>query len=196
MSDNLQTKPRPVQVDVPEDIRELWTQREDPVVKVPAEVLRQVAKPVEKPTPETRTLVERMKAAMAQAHGVGLAAPQLGVLERVIIYHIPEEKEPLRVIVNPKIVSMKGEQIGPEGCLSMPLLQGDVKRANEVIVKGMDMLGRPFKRRAKEFEARVIQHEVDHLDGILFVDRADLDTLHWLVDEIEEDEVEDESIKR
>jgi peptide deformylase len=196
MSDNLQTKPRPVQVDVPEDIRELWNQREDPVVKVPSEVLRAVAKPVEKPTPETRTLVERMKAAMAQAHGVGLAAPQLGVSERVIIYHIPEEKEPLRVIVNPKIVSMKGEQVGPEGCLSMPLLQGDVKRANEVIVKGMDMLGRPFKRRAKEFEARVIQHEVDHLDGILFVDRADLDTLHWLVDDIAEDEVEDESIKR
>jgi peptide deformylase len=146
-------------------------------------VLRQVAKPVEKPGAATRALVERMKSAMFEAFGVGLAAPQLGVSERVIIYKLPEEKEPLRVIVNPKIVSFKGEQVGPEGCLSIPLLQGDVKRANEIIVKGVDMLGRPLRRRASEFEARVIQHEVDHLDGILFIDRADVETLHWLVDD-------------
>src|SRR5262249_41036206 len=135
-----------------------------------------------------RELVERMKAAMFQAHGVGLAAPQMGVPERIIIYKLPEENQPLRVFVNPKIVSMKGEQIGPEGCLSIPMLQGDVKRANEVVVKGMDMLGRPFRRRADEFEARVIQHEVDHLDGVLFIDRADTATLHWLVPESPEEE--------
>jgi len=63
------------------------------------------------------------------------------------------------------------------------MLQGDVKRANEIIVKGVDLLGRPFRRRASEFEARVIQHEVDHLDGILFTHRAEVETLHWLVDE-------------
>ena len=176
---------RPPQVDikVPDDVLALWLQRTDPVIKVPDQALRQVAKPVAKPTSATLALVDKMKAAMLDAHGVGLAAPQMGVLERVIIYKLPEEKEPLRVIVNPKIVSTKGEQIGAEGCLSIPLLQGDVKRANEVIVKGLDMLGRPFRRRATEFEARVIQHEVDHLDGILFIDRADLSTLHWLVDE-------------
>jgi peptide deformylase len=176
---------RPPQVDIqiPDDVLALWDQRTDPVVRIPSDVLRQVAKPVEKPGASTRALVEKMKSAMFDAHGVGLAAPQMGVSERVIIYKLPEEKEPLRVVVNPKIVSMKGEQVGPEGCLSIPLLQGDVKRANEVIVKGMDMLGRPFRRRATEFEARVIQHEVDHLDGVLFIDRADLDTLHWLVEE-------------
>lgn len=172
-----------VEVEVPDDIRKLWDQREDGIVKIPHGTLRQVAKPIEKPNQATRELVERMKKAMFTAKGVGLAAPQLGVSERVIIYKLPEDKEPLRVIVNPKIVSMKGEQIGPEGCLSIPFLHGDVKRAHEVIVKGMDMLGRPFKRRATELEARVIQHELDHLDGILFVDRADPKTLQWLVTE-------------
>jgi peptide deformylase len=173
-------RPERVEVEIPDEIRKMWDERGDPVVKYPADVLREVAKPLVKPNASTRSLVDKMKAAMFEAHGVGLAAPQMGVSERVIIYKLPEEKEPLRVIVNPKIVSFKGEQIGPEGCLSIPTLQGDVNRANEVIVKGMDMLGRPFKRRATEFEARVIQHEVDHLDGILFIDRADLETLHWL----------------
>jgi peptide deformylase len=176
-------RPPHVDIQIPDDVHALWELRADPVVKVPSEVLRQVAKPIDKPGAATRALVDRMKAAMFEAHGVGLAAPQMGVSERVIIYKIPEEKEPLRVIVNPKIISSKGEQVGPEGCLSIPMLQGDVKRANEIIVKGMDMLGRPLRRRATEFEARVIQHEVDHLDGILFIDRADLDTLHWLVEE-------------
>src|SRR5579871_177702 len=169
--------PPRVEIEIPEDIRKAWEQREDPIVKVPDPVLREMARPVEKPTQTTRALVARMKAAMLEANGVGLAAPQMGVLERIIIYKLPEEKEPLRVVINPKIVSRKGEQIGPEGCLSIPMLQGDVKRA-----KGVDLEGRPFKRRAAEFEARVIQHEVDHLDGVLFVDRAELDTLHWLVD--------------
>jgi peptide deformylase len=192
MPEDRQQKPKRVEVDVPDDVRALWEQREDPIVKIPNEVLRQVAAPVGKPTPETRALVDRMKEAMTMTHGVGLAAPQMGVLERIFIYKVPEEKEPLRVVLNPKIVSMKGEQIGPEGCLSIPLLQGEVKRANEVIVKGMDMLGRPFKRRAKEFEARIIQHEIDHLDGILFTDRADLSTLHWLTEEELEDMAEEE----
>lgn len=180
----------PVVLEIPPDIRTKWEERNDGIVKYPDPVLYQPARPLVKPTKETRALVERMKRAMLEAKGVGLAAPQVGVSERVIIYKMPEEEAPLRVIINPRIVSMKGEQIGPEGCLSIPLLQGDVKRANEVIVKGMDMLGRPFKRRATEFEARVIQHEVDHLDGILFIDRADLSTLHWLVEEEAEEEVE------
>ena len=172
-------RPPRAEIDIPPEIQAMWDERGDPVVKYPAEVLRQVARPLDRPTAATRTLVDKMKAAMFQAHGVGLAAPQMGVLERVIIYKLPEEKEPLRVIVNPKIISFKGEQLGPEGCLSIPTLQGDVKRANEVILKGMDMLGRPFKRRATAFEARVIQHEVDHLDGILFIDRV-IGELEWI----------------
>jgi peptide deformylase len=120
---------------------------------------------------------------MSEWRGIGLAAPQIGVSQRVIIYQLPEENEPVRVIINPKIVSRKGEQIGPEGCLSIPRLQGEVKRANEVIVKGVDTLGRPVRRRARELEARVIQHEVDHLEGILFFTRAETETLHWLIEE-------------
>jgi len=182
--------PRPpvVAVEVPAEIRQFWDERNGAIVKIPDVVLRAVAKPVDRPSQETRALVDRMKAAMSESNGVGLAAPQIGVLDRVIIYKLQEDKQPLRVIVNPKIVSMKGEQVGPEGCLSIPMLQGDVKRANEVIVKGMDMLGRPFRRRAIEFEARVIQHEVDHLDGILFVDRAVPETLHWITPGLESEE--------
>lgn len=184
MFEERQRPPR-VEIDIPADVQAMWDERGDPIVKYPDAVLREVASPVVKPTAATRSLVDKMKAAMFEACGVGLAAPQLGVSERIIIYKLPEENEPLRVIVNPKIISYKGEQVGPEGCLSIPTLQGDVKRANEVIVKGMDMIGRPFKRRASAFEARVIQHEVDHLDGILFIDRADTETLHWLEPEEE-----------
>ena len=183
-----------IELDIPEEVRKIWEERGGPIIKFPDPVLKKAAAPVHRPTKETRELVDRMKQAMADFNGVGLAAPQLGILERVIIWKMPEEKEPLRVLINPKIVSMKGEQIGPEGCLSIPLLQGDVKRATEVTVKGMDILGRPFKRRATEFEARVIQHEVDHLDGILFIDKADPDTLHWIMpgDPDEEDEALEE----
>jgi peptide deformylase len=181
----------PVVLEIPPDILRIWEEQEDTIVKYPNPVLFQVAKPLTKPTLATRQLVERMKHAMLHAHGVGLAAPQIGVLERVIIYKLPEENAPLRAIINPKIVSRKGEQIGPEGCLSIPLLQGDVKRAYEVVVKGMDLAGRPFRRRATEFEARIIQHEVDHLDGILFIERAEPGTLHWLVEEPAEKEAEE-----
>ena len=179
-------------IEVPPEIRALWDAMGGPIVKYPAPELEKAASPVDKPGPATRELVERMKQAMAEWRGIGLAAPQIGVSERVIIYQLPEENEPIRVVINPKIVSMKGEQIGPEGCLSLPRLQGEVKRANEIIVKGFDLLGRPLRRRARELEARVIQHEVDHLDGILFFTRAEKETLHWLVEEelAEEDDPE------
>ena len=128
-----------------------------------------------------------MKKAMSDARGVGLAAPQLGVSERVIIYNLPEDEDSLRVIVNPKIISLKGEQVGIEGCLSMPLLHGEVLRANEVIFNGMDIIGRPMISRVTGFEARIIQHEVDHLNGILFIDRVNVETLEWLDEEEPED---------
>jgi peptide deformylase len=161
----------------------LWQTRNRDIVKLGDPALRSIARPVGRPTSETRALVERMKAAMKDDHGMGLAAPQLGVAQRVIIYRLPEDGAPLRVIVDPRIVSAKGEQIGTEGCLSLPFLHGDVTRASEIVVKGTDMLGRTFRRRASEVEARVIQHEVDHLDGILFIDRADPAALHWSVPE-------------
>jgi len=166
----------------------MWNEKNDPVVKYPDAVLRKVARPVSRVDDETRALAERMKRAMLDANGVGLAAPQLGVSERLIVYRLPEEGSPVHAIVNPKIVSRKGEQIGIEGCLSMPMLNGDVSRAFEIVVKGLDLDGRHLRRRATEMEARVIQHETDHLDGVLFIDRADLDTLRWYLPTDEEEE--------
>lgn len=168
---------------LPEHIAALWETRSTEIVRLGNPVLRQVARPVGRLTPATRALVEKMKAAMKEENGIGLAAPQVGVDQRVIIYRLPEEGAPLRVIVDPRIVSAKGEQVGVEGCLSLPYLHGDVTRAYEVIVRGTDMLGRRFRRRASDMEARVIQHEIDHLDGILFIDRVDPETLHWALPE-------------
>src|SRR5438445_8465815 len=122
-------------LDIPPEIQTLWDEMDGPIVKYGHPALVQVARPVDKPGAATRELVDRMKAAMEEWRGIGLAAPQLGVSERVIIYRIPEEGEPIRIVINPKIVSTKGEQLGPEGCLSIPRLQGEVNRAMEVIVK-------------------------------------------------------------
>lgn len=182
-----------VAVEIPDLVRPLWSRRYPDIVRLGDPVLRQVARPVPKPDAATRQLVERMKTAMRAERGIGLAAPQVGVLERVIIYRLPEEHAPIHVVVNPRIVSARGEQTAVEGCLSLPYLHGEVTRAHEIIVKGVDMLGRPIKRRASDMEARVIQHEVDHLDGILFIDRADPDTLHWELPEAIEVSATDEA---
>ncbi len=167
------------ELELTDEVKNCWNDIHNDVVKYPDGVLRKKAVLISKPNAETRVLVDKMKKTMSEANGVGFAAPQIGVSQRVIIYRLPGEDQPTRIILNPRIISMKGEQVGLEGCLSIPLLEGDVKRAYEVIVKGMDMLGRPFRRRATEMEARVIQHEIDHLDGVLFIDRADPETLKW-----------------
>jgi len=174
-----QSAPSASTVDIPDLVAGLWETRHPDIVRLGHPVLRTTARPVPRPTAETRRLVDRMKAAMQAERGIGLAAPQVGVDERVIIYRLPEEHASVHVMINPRIVSAKGEQTGVEGCLSLPFLHGEVNRASEVIVKAMDMLGRPIKRRASDLEARVIQHEIDHLDGVLFIDRVDPDTLHW-----------------
>ncbi len=166
-------------IELPDIIQELWQARYPDIVRLGHPVLRQAARPILRPDADTRRLVDRMKAAMRAERGIGLAAPQVGVDRRAIIYISPEEHSPVHVLLNPRIVSAKGEQTAVEGCLSLPYLYGEVTRAYEVIVKGLDMLGRPVKRRAADLEARVIQHEIDHLDGVLFIDRADPETLHW-----------------
>ncbi len=160
--------------------------KDDPIVKYGDPVLREVSKPVNKIDEDMPEFVQRMEEIMRAANGVGLAAPQLGILQRVIVYDVGDG---LRAVVNPKILRQSGEQLDPpEGCLSLPGLQGVVKRANEVIVKGQDETGKPVRIRAEGYAARVIQHEVDHLDGVLFIDRADPATLHWVTaEEAEED---------
>lgn len=178
----------PVDIEVPADVRSMWNEMNNDVVKYPEAVLRGVARPVTRIDDETRALAERMKHAMLDANGVGLAAPQVGVSQRLIVYRLPEEGAPVHAIVNPKIISRKGEQIGIEGCLSLPMLNGDVSRAFEIVVKGQDLQGRSIRRRATDMEARVIQHETDHLDGILFIDCVDLDTLRWYLPTDDDDE--------
>jgi peptide deformylase len=171
----------------PPALLEAWL-RHPEIVKLGDPILRQVARPITLFTQEIHGLISRMTTIMREAHGLGLAAPQVGVSSRLLIYDAGE-KRGLRVLINPVIVSARGEQTEPpEGCLSIPGLQGEVKRANEIRVKGFDERGRPVTRTATELEARVIQHEIDHLDGVLFFDRADPKTLVWVVDQDDEDD--------
>lgn len=133
------------------------------------EVLRKKCRPVEKITPRTLTLLDDMLDTMRAANGVGLAAPQVGVLRRIVIVDIGEG---LIEMINPEIVATEGEQEGEEGCLSVPDEVGIVKRPNIVTVKATDRNGEPFTIRGEGLLARAFCHEIDHLDGILYIDKA------------------------
>lgn len=162
--------------------------RDDPIVKYDeahgVNILRQRSKPVLNINEDVVELVAHMERIMRAANGVGLAAPQLGILQRIFVY---DAGDGFQAIINPKILGRKGEQVGVEGCLSIPGLQGDIIRANEVVVKGTDQFGKPVRIRGEGLTARVIQHENDHLDGILFIDRNPTD-LHWVTAEEEAEE--------
>lgn len=142
------------------------------IVKHPDPVLRERAQEVTKFNANLHKLLDDMADTMYDADGVGLAAPQIGVLKRVIVVNVGDEHE-LIELVNPEIVLSEGEQLGPEGCLSIPGLQGDVRRANRIIIKGQDRHGNPIQYESTEFLSRAFQHEVDHLNGILFIDSAE-----------------------
>ena len=174
-------------LEVPPELWEAWDRFRN-IVKYGEPVLRQVAKPVTRINNETQLLVRRMIDTMRDANGLGLAAPQVGVSTRVIVYD-PLDKKGVRVLINPVILSMSGEQWEPEeGCLSIPGLVGKVKRAQEIKIKGYDERNHPIVRRVSGLEARVIQHEVDHLDGILFIDRAEPGTIEWVIDGDDDDD--------
>jgi len=163
---------------VPDEFRYLYVQnKERPILKIPDPVLRKKADPVVKLSRKQGVLVDNMIRIMKQANGVGLAAPQLGLLTRIFVM-APEGIRPVGLI-NPVIVKREGEQIGQEGCLSIPGLYGDVKRAEYVEVEAYDWKGRRFTYDLEGMHARVAQHEIDHLDGILFIDTVDPATLHW-----------------
>ncbi len=132
------------------------------------DVLRKVCKPVEKMTERLNTLIDDMFDTMYEANGVGLAAPQVGVLRRIVVIDVMDGN-PL-VLINPEIIESDGEQIGPEGCLSLPGLQGDVARPNHVIVKALDRDMKEITVEGEELLARALCHEIDHLDGILYKD--------------------------
>ena len=172
----------------PPELWEAWERHKD-IVKLGHPILRQVAKPVTRIlTPETQKLIERMKVIMKEANGLGLAAPQVGASVRILIYDVDDE---IKVLINPVIQNMKGEQTEPlEGCLSIPGLQGRVKRAMDLKVSALNQRGHKITLRVSELEARVIQHELDHLNGILFIDRADQETLGWSINADDDDESE------
>ncbi len=143
------------------------------IVKEPDPVLREHAKPVPKITPNIHKLLDDMADTMYEAQGVGLAAPQVGILKRVIVMDCGEEYGGLIELINPEIIKKEGEQFGPEGCLSIPGLQGDVRRAQKCTVKGWNRDGQEIEIEGEELLARCIQHEVDHLNGVLFLDVAE-----------------------
>jgi len=145
------------------------------------EVLRKVADPVVEFGAPLRELVAEMTDIMHCAHGCGLAAPQIGTSIRLAIY---DAGHGVQVLVNPRILRERGEQFEPEeGCLSIPGLRGVVRRPNVITVRAWDTEGNDRIFKATEFEARVICHEMDHLDGVLFIDKADPKTLHMLTAE-------------
>jgi peptide deformylase len=156
------------------------------IAKYGEPVLRVRCKPVERVTDETRALIAEMIETMQAAAGVGLAAPQVRVPQRLFVYDVGDGPD---VIINPELVRSEGEVVGMEGCLSIPRLQGEVPRAEKVLVRGLDRHGKKIRVEATEWLARVFQHEMDHLDGVLFIDRADKATLHWITEEEEEERV-------
>ena len=154
-------------------------------------VLRQKAKKVKRVDASTQKLIDDMFDSMREARGLGLAAPQIGVGLRVLVIEMPEEEtdESVQalprdkrqvnysgeqiVLINPEIVKMEGEQFGEEGCLSIPGFVGMVRRAMKVTVKGLDRKGKETRIKGEGLLARALQHEVDHLDGILYTDRIE-----------------------
>ena len=150
------------------------------VLRMGHPVLREKAKPVEAfGTPELRALLEDMKETMAAKNGAGLAAPQIGVSQRIVIFgvdHNPRypdaEEVPFTVLVNPKLVMLTREVDEDwEGCLSVPGMRGVVPRYTKLRYSGFDIEGNPIERVAEGFHARVVRHECDHLDGILYPQR-------------------------
>lgn len=143
------------------------------ILHYPDPRLRQKGAPIEKVTSEIERLIDDMAETMYAAPGVGLAAPQLGESHRLFLIDIANEDEPseLLVFINPEILSATGDQVWPEGCLSFPGVNEDIKRAARVTVRALDRHGVPFELEAEGLLAVAIQHETDHLDGVLMIDR-------------------------
>ncbi|MBQ7337411.1 MAG: peptide deformylase [Clostridia bacterium] len=140
------------------------------IVQYGDETLRRICRPVDKITPAVLTLLDDMVETMRAADGVGLAAPQVGILRRIVVI----ETEPGNVIelINPKIIATAGEQEGSEGCLSLPGQFGIVRRPRHVTVRAMNRHGETVEISGSDLLARAFCHELDHLDGKVFIDRA------------------------
>ena len=138
------------------------------VMKTGHTVLKQIAEPVEFVNKKIRQLLDDMAETMYKTDGVGLAAPQVNVSKRIIVL---DDGNGLIEVINPEIVKKEGSQIGLEGCLSVPELFGDVERYDKIEVHGINRNNKKIKIKAEGFLARIFQHEIDHLNGILFVEK-------------------------
>lgn len=140
------------------------------VLRFPDERLRTVAQPIEEFTPSLQTIIDDMFETMDAEKGVGLAATQVDVHQRLIVIDVSPERDDPIVLINPKIIAKDGIQISEEGCLSVPDCYAKVERAETVTVEALDRNGETFTREGSGLLAVCIQHEIDHLDGKLFVD--------------------------
>ena len=148
------------------------------IVTIPEPVLRKKARKVTDFGPELQVLIDDMVETMRNAPGVGLAAPQVASPLRVIVVEFGDEENEeippkLYTMVNPEIVRVSEETVvGTEGCLSIPAFIGDVERLDQITIKGQNRYGKPMRVKASGWLARIFQHEIDHLNGVLFTDRA------------------------
>ncbi len=136
-------------------------------------VLRKISKPVTEVNEKTKELIQDMLETMYRTNGVGLAAPQVGVLKRIVVIDVSQDGDEPMVFINPEIVSASGSQTGDEGCLSVPRKAGKVTRPNEVTVRAADLDMNEFEITGTELLARAFCHEIDHLDGIVYVDKVE-----------------------
>ena len=140
------------------------------ILHYPDPRLRQVAQPVTTVDDEIRRLVADMAETMYAAPGIGLAAVQINVAQRVVVIDVSEGRDALQVFINPQIIERDGTQVFEEGCLSVPGVFDEVERARHIRVRALDRNGQPFELEAEALLATCIQHELDHLDGKVFVD--------------------------
>ena len=143
------------------------------IVKYPDPVLAKRGEPVTVFDDKLKTLVEEMFESMYTAQGIGLAAPQIGLSQRLTVIDVSFKKNPEEkiVLINPEIIVREGEQYEEEGCLSLPEIREKVKRAAKVKVRAQNVKGEWFETEGEELLSRAFQHEIDHLDGVLFIDR-------------------------
>lgn len=144
------------------------------IVLYPHPALRWKSQPIREINDQVRNVVREMFELMYSAKGIGLAANQVGLPWQLFVLNLtadPNEKDEEHVFINPEIVRRKGSEEGEEGCLSLPKLYGDVRRAAEIVVEAFDIDGQGFEMTLDDLAARCVQHEADHLQGIMFVDR-------------------------
>lgn len=141
------------------------------IVEYPSEILTQVSKPVESFNKELKELVSDMIATMYAAPGIGLAAIQIGIPKSVIVFDCSEEGNSPQSLINPQIIKATGEINSEEGCLSIPGYRETIKRSEKVVVSGFDLEGKPVEISADGLLSRCLQHEIDHTEGKLIIDR-------------------------